>query len=96
MSDGASPATARPVRGTKISPMPMPRRIIGQKRSTCPVSSVKCECIRIERKKSTTPVKMIGRTSTLFAIRPATAIVTAVAMAPGRSTRPVSHALKPR
>ena len=33
---------------------------------------------------------------TLFAIRPATAIVTAVAMAPGSRTRPVSQALKPR
>ena len=92
---GFKSATDALVSGTKMQPSPTPRRIIGQKVSLRPVWVVKCECMYIEAKKSPVPMVIITRASSLDAFRPTTAIVTALARAPGRMTLPVSHAVKP-
>ena len=78
-----------------MHPSPTPRRIIGQKVSPSPVWVVNWECMYIEAKKSPVPRVIITRASSLAAFRPTTAIVTALASAPGRMTFPVSHAVKP-
>ena len=88
-------ASARFVSGTKINPSPTPRKISGQKKSGMPLSVVKCACFHIESANSPTPATIDSRPSNLPAVRPMTAIVNALANAPGRITKPVCSAVKP-
>jgi hypothetical protein len=89
---GRRSATAAPVSGTKMKPRPTPRRIIGQTRSCIPMAVVRWESSPIDQRKSSTPMVMSTRASTRGPSRPMAAMVKALAMAPGRITRPVSHA----
>ena len=88
-------ARARFVSGTKISPSPTPRRISGQKKSGMPLSVVKCACFHIDNANSPTPATMDSRASNFPAVRPISAIVNALASAPGRITNPVCSAVNP-
>src|SRR5437867_1898145 len=82
-------ASARFVSGTKIRPSPTPRKMSGQKKSDMPLSVVKCACFHIESAKTPTPAVIDNRASNFPVVRPITAIVNALARAPGRITKPV-------
>jgi hypothetical protein len=67
----------------------------GQNRSSAPDSSVRRDIMSIETKNIPAPTGIVARASRRGALRPTTAIVTADAIAPGRITLPVCHAVKP-
>ena len=73
----------------------MPRRISGQKKSDMPLCVVNCDHCHIANVKMNTPTSTSRRGSTRPRKRAIAAMVTALAIAPGRITSPVWFAVRP-